>query len=212
MWHGMSSTSVLQPEKVDDGGLSPWSHINPVARTRASVTAPVRPYIAWRDGAERGCHIIPACVHPHNRRSRWMLPPIVTVEISTRALAGRVTDDGGSEPETERVLVLVRAGWQNRAQRLRSRLQNGSGRLPLRQQLRPTQRCIQVICSRLAIANCDATLGDDRCGLRVHSVARMLAMLDSLVPSLLDRHQVSTAVRQVRRFASHSKEARAWML
>lgn len=58
----------------------------------------------------------------------------------------------------------------------------------------------------------DVTLGEDRCGVRVPPVAQMLAVLNSLVLSLMDFHQVSNVARQIRRFASHLDEALAWVL
>lgn len=58
----------------------------------------------------------------------------------------------------------------------------------------------------------DVTLGEDRCGVRVPPVAQMLAVLNSLVLSLMDSHQVSNVARQLRRFSSHPDEALAWVL
>jgi predicted transposase YbfD/YdcC len=58
----------------------------------------------------------------------------------------------------------------------------------------------------------DVTLGEDRCGVRVPSVAQMLAVLNSLVLSLMDLHQISNVARQIRRFSSHPDEALAWLL
>ncbi len=58
----------------------------------------------------------------------------------------------------------------------------------------------------------DVTLGEDRCGVRVPPVAQMLAVLYSLVLSLMDFHQVSNVARQLRRFSSHPDEALAWVL
>jgi hypothetical protein len=40
----------------------------------------------------------------------------------------------------------------------------------------------------------------------------MLAVLNSLVLSLMDCHQVLNVARQIRRFASHPDEAIAWLL
>jgi hypothetical protein len=40
----------------------------------------------------------------------------------------------------------------------------------------------------------------------------MLAVLNSLVLSLMDIHQVSNVARQIWRFASHPNEALAWLL
>ncbi len=58
----------------------------------------------------------------------------------------------------------------------------------------------------------DATLGEDRCGVRFPPVAQMLAVLNSVVLSLMDLHQVPNVARQRRRFASHPDEALAWVL
>jgi predicted transposase YbfD/YdcC len=58
----------------------------------------------------------------------------------------------------------------------------------------------------------DVTLGEDRCGVRVPPVAQMLAVLNSLVLSLMDFHRVSNVARQLRRFSSHPDEALAWVL
>jgi predicted transposase YbfD/YdcC len=58
----------------------------------------------------------------------------------------------------------------------------------------------------------DATLGEDRCGVRVPPVAQMLAVLNSLILSLMDMHHVSNVARQIRRFASHPDEALPWVL
>ncbi|HEU5375711.1 MAG TPA: ISAs1 family transposase [Ktedonobacteraceae bacterium] len=57
----------------------------------------------------------------------------------------------------------------------------------------------------------DAILGEDRCRVRLSPVAHLLAVLNSLVLSLMDLHQVSQVSRQIRRFASHPEEALAWV-
>ena len=41
---------------------------------------------------------------------------------------------------------------------------------------------------------------------------QMLAVLNSVVLSLMDLHQVANVARQRRRFASHPHEALAWVL
>lgn len=79
------------------------------------------------------------------------------------------------------------------------------------------QRLFQLIRDHWAVENRlhgrrDVTLGEDRCGVRVPCVAQMLAVLNSLVLSLMDFHQVSNVARQIRRFASHPEEALAWVL
>jgi len=58
----------------------------------------------------------------------------------------------------------------------------------------------------------DATLGEDRCGVRFPPVAQMLALLNSVVLSLMDLHQIPNVARQRWRFASHPVEALAWVL
>jgi hypothetical protein len=58
----------------------------------------------------------------------------------------------------------------------------------------------------------DVTLGEDRCGVRVPAVAQMLAVLNSLILSLMDFHHVSNVARQLRSFSSHPEEALAWLL
>lgn len=58
----------------------------------------------------------------------------------------------------------------------------------------------------------DVTLGEDACGVRFPPVAQMLAVLNTLVLSLMDRHHVTNVARQIRRFVSHPKEALAWVL
>ncbi len=57
----------------------------------------------------------------------------------------------------------------------------------------------------------DAILGEDRCRVRFPPVAHMLAVLNSVVLSLMDLHQVSQVSRQLRRFSSHPDEALAWV-
>jgi predicted transposase YbfD/YdcC len=58
----------------------------------------------------------------------------------------------------------------------------------------------------------DVTLGEDRCGVRFPPVAQMLAVLNTVVLSLMDLHQVPNVARQIRRFVSHPHEALAWVL
>ena len=58
----------------------------------------------------------------------------------------------------------------------------------------------------------DATLGEDDCGVRLPPVAHMLAVLNTVVLSLMDRHQVTNVARQIRRFVSHPGEALAWVI
>jgi predicted transposase YbfD/YdcC len=57
----------------------------------------------------------------------------------------------------------------------------------------------------------DAILGEDRCRVRFPPVAHMLAVLNSVVLSLMDLHHISQVSRQIRRFASHPEEALAWV-
>lgn len=58
----------------------------------------------------------------------------------------------------------------------------------------------------------DATLGEDRCRVRFIPVMEMLAVLNTVVLSLMHLHHVSTVARQLRRFASHPQEALPWVL
>ena len=79
------------------------------------------------------------------------------------------------------------------------------------------QRLSQLIREHWAVENRllwrrDATLGEDRCGVRFPPVAQMLAVLNSVVLSLMDLHRVANVARQRRRFASHPDEALAWVL
>ncbi|GCE29230.1 hypothetical protein KDA_47140 [Dictyobacter alpinus] len=78
------------------------------------------------------------------------------------------------------------------------------------------QRLFRMIRAHWAVENRfhgrrDVTLGEDRCGVRVPPVAQMLVVLNSLVLSLMDLHQVSNVARQIRRFASYPEEALAWL-
>jgi predicted transposase YbfD/YdcC len=79
------------------------------------------------------------------------------------------------------------------------------------------QRLFDLIRAHWAVENRlhgrrDVTLGEDRCGVRVPAVAQMLAVLNSLVLSLMDLHQISNVARQIRRFSSHPEEALTWVL
>ena len=58
----------------------------------------------------------------------------------------------------------------------------------------------------------DALLGEDRCRVRCLPVMEMLAVLNTVVLSLMQVHHVSTVARQLRRFASHPEEALPWLL
>jgi predicted transposase YbfD/YdcC len=87
----------------------------------------------------------------------------------------------------------------------------------LSQQSCPPQRMAQLIRAHWAVENRlhwrrDATLGEDRCGVRFPPVAQMLAVLNSVVLSLMDVHHVPNVARQRRRFASHPDEALDWVL
>ncbi len=79
------------------------------------------------------------------------------------------------------------------------------------------ERLAQFIRAHWAVENRlhwrrDATLGEDRCGVRFPPVAQMLAVLNSVVLSLMDLHHVPNVARQLRRFASHPDEALARVL
>lgn len=58
----------------------------------------------------------------------------------------------------------------------------------------------------------DATLGEDRCGVREDPVAELLAVLNSVVLSLMDLHHVPNVASQLRRFSVHPRQAIAWLL
>jgi hypothetical protein len=58
----------------------------------------------------------------------------------------------------------------------------------------------------------DALLEEDRCRVRCIPVMEMLAVLNTVVLSLMQAHPVSTVARQLRRFAPHPVEALPWVL
>jgi predicted transposase YbfD/YdcC len=79
------------------------------------------------------------------------------------------------------------------------------------------ERLLQLIRQHWAVENRlhwrrDVTLGEDDCGVRLPPVAQMLAVLNTVVLSLMDLHQVPNVARQLRRFSSHPDEALAWVL
>ena len=79
------------------------------------------------------------------------------------------------------------------------------------------QRLSQLIRAHWAVENRlywrrDVTVGEDRCGVRFPLVAQMLAVLNSVVLSLMDLHQVPNVARQIRRFAPHPNEALDWVI
>jgi predicted transposase YbfD/YdcC len=81
----------------------------------------------------------------------------------------------------------------------------------------PPQRLLQLTRAHWAVENRlhwrrDVTLGEDRCGVRFPPVAQMLAVLNTVILSLMDLHQVANVARQIRRFVSHPDEALAWTL
>jgi hypothetical protein len=57
----------------------------------------------------------------------------------------------------------------------------------------------------------DVTLGEDSCGVRLEPTAEMLAVLNTVVLSLMDSHHVSNVASQIRRFSAHPREAFAWL-
>lgn len=92
-----------------------------------------------------------------------------------------------------------------------------SGLTTLRQEPCPVQRLFPLIRDQWAVEHRlhgrrDVTLGEDRCGIRVPSVAQMLAVLNALVLSLMDVHQRATVARHIRRVASHPEEAFPWVI
>jgi predicted transposase YbfD/YdcC len=58
----------------------------------------------------------------------------------------------------------------------------------------------------------DALFSEDRCRVRCIPVMEMLAVLNTIVLSLLNLHHVSTVARQLRRFTFHPQEALPWLL
>ncbi len=79
------------------------------------------------------------------------------------------------------------------------------------------QRLSQVIRAHWAVENRlhwrrDVTLGEDRCGVRFPPVAQMLAVINTVVLSLTDLHQIPNVARQLWRFASNPDEALNWVL
>ena len=79
------------------------------------------------------------------------------------------------------------------------------------------QRLLQLIRAHWAVENRlhwrrDVTLGEDRCGVRFPPVAQMLAVLNTVVLSLMDFHHVTNVARQIRRFVSYPDEALAWAI
>src|SRR5438105_9651375 len=78
------------------------------------------------------------------------------------------------------------------------------------------ERLAQLIRAHWAVENRlhwrrDVTLGEDDCGVRFPPVAQMLVVLNTVVLSLMDLHQIPNVARQRRRFASHPHEALAWV-
>jgi len=79
------------------------------------------------------------------------------------------------------------------------------------------ERLLQLLRDHWAVENRlhwrrDATLGEDHCGIRFLPLAQILAVLNSLVLSFMDLHQVRNVARQIRRFGSHPDEALNWIL
>jgi predicted transposase YbfD/YdcC len=79
------------------------------------------------------------------------------------------------------------------------------------------QRLLQLIRAHWSVENRlhwrrDVTLGEDGCAVRFPPVAQMLAVLNTVLLSLMERHQVTNVARQIRRFVSHPDEALAWVI
>lgn len=79
------------------------------------------------------------------------------------------------------------------------------------------RRLLQVIRAHWAVENRlhwrrDVTLGEDSCGVHYPPVAHMLAVLNTVVLSLMDQHRVANVARQIRRFASYPDEALDWVV
>lgn len=87
----------------------------------------------------------------------------------------------------------------------------------LRQKRCSPERLLDLVRAHWAVENRlhwrrDATLEEDRCGVRLDPVAAMLAVLNTVVLSLMDLHQVGNVASQLRRFSAHPREAIAWVL
>jgi predicted transposase YbfD/YdcC len=79
------------------------------------------------------------------------------------------------------------------------------------------QRLLAFIRAHWAVENRlhwrrDATLGEDRCGVRLEAVAEMLAVLNTLVLFLMDVHRIKNVASQLRRFSARPQEACAWVM
>ena len=80
----------------------------------------------------------------------------------------------------------------------------------------PPQRLLEYIRAHWKVENHlhwrrDALLGEDRCRVRCAPTMELLAVLNTVVLSLMHLHQVSTVARQLRRFAFHPQEALSWL-
>jgi hypothetical protein len=135
-------------------------------------------------------------------------------------------NDAASRPVLTSTTICGATGarWDRSFARPRERICHGKrsveviyGWTSLSRERCSPQRLLQLIGAHWAVENRlhwrrDATLGEDRCGVRLPPVAQMLAVLNSIVLSLMDVHRVSNVARQIRRFASHPDEALAWVI
>lgn len=80
----------------------------------------------------------------------------------------------------------------------------------------PPQRLLQYIRAHWKVENHlhwrrDALLGEDRCRVRCVAVMEMLAVLNTVILSLMQLHQVSAVAKQLRLFAFHPDQAFPWL-
>ncbi|HET8843289.1 MAG TPA: ISAs1 family transposase [Ktedonobacteraceae bacterium] len=80
----------------------------------------------------------------------------------------------------------------------------------------PPQRLLSYIRAHWNVENHlhrrrDALLGEDRCRVRCIPVMEMLAVLNTIVLSLMRLHHVSLVAKQLRRFAFHPEQALPWL-
>jgi predicted transposase YbfD/YdcC len=140
----------------------------------------------------------------HGRLERGQIPTSPDLNDASRAGTGARWDRSArvqrERQSKDKRSVEVVSGWTTLS------LKRGS-----------PERLSQVIRAHWAVENRlhwrrHVTLGEDRCGVRFPPVAQMLAVLNTVVLSLMDLHQVPNVARQIRRFASHPDEALAWVL
>ncbi len=140
----------------------------------------------------------------HGRLERRQITTSPDLNDASRAVTGARWDrsDGAQRERQskEKSSVEVVYGWTS-----------------LSPQCCSPERLAQLIRAHWAVENRlhwrrDVTLGEDDCGVRFPPVAQMLAVLNTVVLSLMDLHQVPHVARQIRRFTSHPDEALEWVL